>query len=89
MRKAGETTKKTRILYPYRTPKISGKEGKNAWKTQGNPRKEKKQGNPKRQGKEGEGPKDADHLSAHVHGESFRSNVSVRFYFGKFGKVLI
>ena len=31
-RKAGKTTKKTRMFYPYRTPKIPGKEGKNAEK---------------------------------------------------------
>ena len=31
-KKAGKTTKKTRIFYPYRTPKIPGKEGKNARK---------------------------------------------------------
>ena len=29
------------------------------------------------------GPKDADHLSDHVHGKIFRNNVSVRFYSGK------
>ena len=29
------------------------------------------------------GPKDADHLSDHVHGKNFRNNVSVRFYSGK------
>ena len=29
------------------------------------------------------GPKDADHLSDHVHGTNFRINVSVRFYSGK------
>ena len=29
------------------------------------------------------GPKDADHLSDHVHGNTFRNNVSVRFYSGK------
>ena len=31
-KKARKTTKKTRIFYAYRTPKISGKEGKNAQK---------------------------------------------------------
>ena len=31
-KKAGKTTKKTRIFYPYRSPKIPGKEGKNARK---------------------------------------------------------
>ena len=29
------------------------------------------------------GPKDADHLSDHVHGKHFRNNVSVRLYSGK------
>ena len=29
------------------------------------------------------GPKDADHLSDHVHGTNLRNNVSVRFYSGK------
>ena len=29
------------------------------------------------------GPKDADHLSDHVHGKNFRKNVSVRCYSGK------
>ena len=29
------------------------------------------------------GPKDANHLSYHVHGKHFRNNVSVRFYSGK------
>ena len=29
------------------------------------------------------GPEDADHLSDHVHGKTFRNNVSVRFYSGK------
>ena len=29
------------------------------------------------------GPKDADHLSDHVHGNILRNNVSVRFYSGK------
>ena len=43
----GKTTKKTRIFYPYRTPKIPGKEGKNTPKNQGNPSREKKQGIPK------------------------------------------
>ena len=28
------------------------------------------------------GPKDADHLSDHVHGKYFRKNVSVRIYSG-------
>ena len=28
-------------------------------------------------------PKDADHLSDHVHGKNFRNNVSVRFLFQK------
>ena len=37
------------------TPKIPGKEGKNAQQKQGIPRKEKKQGIPKKQGKEGQG----------------------------------
>ena len=31
-KKARKTTQRTRIFYPYRTPKISGKEGKNAQK---------------------------------------------------------
>ena len=31
-KKARKTTKKTRIFYPYRTPKIPGKEGKNVQK---------------------------------------------------------
>ena len=29
------------------------------------------------------GPKNPDHLSHHVHGKHFRSNVSVRLYSGK------
>ena len=29
------------------------------------------------------GPKDADHLSDHVHGNHFRNNVSFRLYSGK------
>ena len=37
-KKARKTAKKTRIFYPYRTPKILGKEGKNAQKKQGIPR---------------------------------------------------
>ena len=31
-KKVAKTTKQTRIFYPYRTPKIPGKEGKNAQK---------------------------------------------------------
>ena len=52
---ARKTTKKVRILYPCRTPKILGKEGKNAQKREEFPGKEKKQGNPKKQGKEDQG----------------------------------
>ena len=52
---ARKTTKQTRIFYPCRTPKIPGKEGKNAPKKQRIPRTGKKQGIPKKQGKEGEG----------------------------------
>ena len=54
-KRARKTTRKTRIFYPYRSPKIPGKEEKNTHK---NPRKSsqgKKQGNPKKQGKEGQG----------------------------------
>ena len=42
------------LFCPYRTPKILGKKGKNAQKTQGNPRKETKQGIPKK--KQPKGP---------------------------------
>ena len=56
---ARKTTKKARIFYPCRTPKIPGKERKNAQKSKEFLEKEKKQGNPKKQGKEdqGKGPK--------------------------------
>ena len=53
-RKARKTTKKTRIFYSYRTPKIPGKEEKNGQKTRKSSQG-KKQGNPKKQGKEGQG----------------------------------
>ena len=49
-----ENHQKNKDFYPCRTPKIPGKEGKNAQKKQGIPRTGKKQGIPKKQGKEGE-----------------------------------
>ena len=45
---ARKTTQKSRIFYPYRTPKIPGKEAKNAKKKQGNPHKGKKTRNSKK-----------------------------------------
>ena len=51
---ARKTTQKTRISYPWRTPKIPGKEGKMP-KKQGIPWKGKRQGIPKKQGKEDQG----------------------------------
>ena len=53
-KKPRKTTKKERILYPYRTPEIPGKEGKNA-KKRNSSQGEKKQGISKKQGKEGQG----------------------------------
>ena len=50
---ARKTTKKTRIFYPCRTPKIPGKEWKTLNKTSSQGKK--KQGIPKKKGKEGEG----------------------------------
>ena len=50
-----ENHQKNKDFYPYRTPKIPGKDGKKRSKKQGNPRKGKKQGIPKKQGKEGQG----------------------------------
>ena len=47
-KKARKTTKKTRIFYPYQTPRNPGKEGKKRSKKQGIPRKGKKQGIPKK-----------------------------------------
>ena len=55
LEKGKETTKKTRIFYSHRTPKIPGKEKKKRSKKQGIPRRGKKQGIPKKQGKEGQG----------------------------------
>ena len=52
-RKGRENHKKTRTFYPYRTPKIPGKEAKNAQKEQGNPRNEKKTRNKKKRGRTG------------------------------------
>ena len=53
-KRQGKPPKKTRIFYPYRTPKIPGAEGKKRSKN-----KEilagGKKGNPKKQGKEGQG----------------------------------
>ena len=53
-KKAGKTTKKTRIFYPYRTPKSLEKKGKNAQKkTRNSSQGEKTQGIPKKQGRTG------------------------------------
>ena len=51
---ARKTAKKTRIFYPCRTPKIPGKEGKNAQKTEFLAGKKNKEFQ-KKQGKEGQG----------------------------------
>ena len=51
---ARKTTKKTRIFYPERTPKIPGKLGENAEKKR-NSLERKQQGIPKKQGKEDQG----------------------------------
>ena len=47
-KKARKTAKKTRIFYPYRTPKIPGKEEKNAQKKTRKSLQGKKQGNPQK-----------------------------------------
>ena len=52
---ARKTTQKTRIFYPYRTPKIPGKGGKNAQKNKEFLAGQKKQGIPQKQAKEGQG----------------------------------
>ena len=52
---AQKTTKKTRIFYPYRTPKIPGKEGENARKNKEFLAAEKTRNSKKKQGKEGQG----------------------------------
>ena len=54
-KKARKTTKRTRIFLSLPTPKIPGKEGKNARKNKEFLAGEKKQGIPKKQGKEGQG----------------------------------
>ena len=55
-KKARKTTPKTRIFYPRRTPKIPGKEGKNAQKNKEILKKRGKTRNSKKkQGKEGQG----------------------------------
>ena len=55
---ARKTTKKTRIFYPHRTPKIPGKEGENAQKNKEFLAREKNKEIPKtRKGRTGKGQK--------------------------------
>ena len=54
-KRQGKPAKKQGFVYANRTPKIPGKEAKNAQNNKEFPAEEKKQGIPKKQGKEGQG----------------------------------
>ena len=54
-KQARQTTKKTRIFYPYRTPKIPGKEARNAQKSKDSSQGEKTRNSQKKTRKEGQG----------------------------------
>ena len=74
---ARKTTKKTRISYPYRTPKVPGKEGKNAQKN-----KEFLAGEKNKEFQKSKARKDREvhRLPAMICGQSLRFVYAVKLY---------